>query len=1021
MVNELKYTSLTNDDILKQVYDRFLKTTDGSTNHKFDNFRESAIAQTLMEVFAGVTDINNYYIQRRAEECYFDTAQLKSSVISLSRMFGYVMNRKEPSHAKVKMVIEGNIEDSQVQIPNYSKFSYAGDEYVLVNTMTYRMSSDEYNLMDDDSVITIGSDSFGNDIEIVQGTIKEKVFPGTTNAQANAPFQIYKIDDKSFSNVYGDKDFFYKDVTQVYVGEKKIPTGETGSTQFSIDRRSLLNWETIYNSNLTEPQSICVLRTTPDGGMELLFGDGTPDTTNTVSSTNATGGFSRKGAITNKDNIYVQYLSCEGSSTNTTGVIGDKVDFSGKIYNSNGTDITSKISFMLTSNVYGGADDESMESIKYSSPKIYYSLDRLVAKGDYIAYLKSLNTPVNVQNAVVWGEQEERDLAKSFALVKMFNVALFSLTGSLYNLDASPHVAKIGDAYDDVVLDLNYDPYEFQNQGYFNIFVIQQMVNQLNRYNVISTFYEIDSDPFIVADTYTTAEQRIIAIASNFESAILANYTNGDIPITFTYTSGDKSNVSNITATGTVNVNGADLKKLSTLNYTGKLYMDKVADLVNTALLEFKDVRGNKTDNSNFNKEAFYGRYGSSTPLALLYWDSVDAGSNGYSYKYVMRFNESLINSNESVSPCYITSIDSSEASLMGAMNLAGETPIQVTTNSKKDEMNGNISTVVSDLTKRSQVNVKNIYVSPIIHRFILSGDIYIKSLYDRNSVRAEITNSIYEWLDLNADFNKPLYISDINKLITSHNGVIHANVKLVPEDITAGENNTSNKYYDSNPMSNDIYEKYNDVDDDGNKSNLIAEKVNDALYAYLKPTNTKANDDWYRNMFANNYTLSASGSYIETAQSQAVESKVHTLNNDISERTFYSFAGKLYTELKKLADTSSTNGTTAVTDHIPNYGRFIGLIDNDPLQTYKSDVLHSTVVGSDFSVVMEQIHKDLSYSIMNNMLDTTGNIDNEYNTDNQFKRGGYTLGSEIVQVLLEKTYSNSKNETQSFLQVKYK
>ena len=133
--NQLKYTGLTFDEIQRQITDLLYGDT------RFDRFRESSIAQTLIEIFTGTTDILNYYLNRRAEETFFDTAQLKSSVISLSRMFGYVMNRAEPAHAYLTLTINGNIEDNQIQIPYYSKFSYGGNNFVLLNTLTYKLTT----------------------------------------------------------------------------------------------------------------------------------------------------------------------------------------------------------------------------------------------------------------------------------------------------------------------------------------------------------------------------------------------------------------------------------------------------------------------------------------------------------------------------------------------------------------------------------------------------------------------------------------------------------------------------------------------------------------------------------------------------------------------------------------------------------------------------------------------------------------------------------------------------------------
>lgn len=961
--NKIKYTGLTYDNIQSQITDLIASDTD------FDRFRESAIAQTLIEIFTGTTDIVNYYLNRRAEECYFDTAQLRSSVISLSRMFGYVMNRKEPARAKLRMIVKGNIEDNQIQIPYYSKFSYSGDNFVLINTMTYRIPDSVYNLMDDKSEIIIDTDSYGNSIEIAQGTIKEKVINGTTNPQVGAPFQIYKIEDESFSNSYGDKDIFYNNVTQVYVGDNK-----SDENRFDIDRRSLLNWETIDTSDLSTSKAVCVVRTTPDGYVEILFGDGDP---NKVITNNSTGGFARKGAITRQDNIYVQYLSTKGKSSNKYGVIGEKVNFSGTIYNSKGEDITSKITFELLSNVTGGADDESTDSIKYSSPKIYYSLDRLVSLDDYLAYLKSLNSPINVKNAIAWGEQQERDRYNAYALKKMFNVAFFSIIGSLYDTDSDPHIAKTGNAYDGVVLDLNYNPYQFQTQGYFNVFVMQEMVNQLNRYRTLTTFREISGNNFSVSGT-TTEE----TVATNIKNSIKTNFPNGKATIDFSYTSDSTNKVSNITATGSVDISG--LNDATLVSKTGNTYLKALASKVNDALLNFKDARGNKSDNDNFNKQAFIGRWSSGSVNSLIKWDAISTDtSNGTTYSYRVRFNESEKNNGESPSPCYITKIDTNGTSLMGIMGLSGLESIEIVYTTQENEMNGKIVSVINNLNQRSQVNVKNIYVSPIIQRFNLEGEIVIKALYDREEVKREITNQLYKWFDINADFNEPIYLSNIVEIIESNSAVLNANVKLVPEDITKGPNNTANLYYDPDPTTNKIYTKYT-----VNGVNKVANEVNNYLANYLG-SDTSVTEKEYRNFFTS------------TSISKTLYSNDMFLKNDINERTFFNnFAGGLYTRFKKLKSEQTCSGTAAICGGEPNYGRFIGL-DANVVDKYGSDIVHDSVLHTDFEMIMEQIHKDLSYIIKLNMIDSYGNIDREVNSNNEYVRGGYSLGSEIVQIEL--------------------
>ena len=1011
--NKLDYTGLTYDTIQAQITDLINSDTN------FDKFRESSIAQTLIEVFTGTTDILNYYLNRRAEECYFDTAQLKSSVISLSRMLGYVMNRSEPARANLRMIVKGNIEDNQIQIPYYSKFSYSGDNYVLVNTLTYRFPNDQYILMNTDSEFTIDLDSFGNPIQIVQGEIKEKVFNGTTNAQVGAPFQIYKIEDTTFSNVYGDKDFFFNDVTQVHVGENK-----SDLNRFVIDRRSLLNWEYIYNAkDLNVSQKVCLIRTSTDGFVEILFGDGNDVVdVNTVENQQKSGGLARKGALTRKDNIYVQYLSTKGASANQTGVIRDKVNFSGKIYNSNGKDITSNITFQLLSNVYGGAQEESTDSIKYSAPKIYYSLDRLVAKDDYIAFLKSLTTPIVVQNALAWGEQEERNRYNVFALAKMFNVVLFTLTGSLYNLTANPHFAKSGDQYDDAVLDLDYDPYGFQTQGYFNVYILQKMVNQISRYTTLTTFYEIDGANFgeatvIEGETSSARTSRTLNdIAVNIQNQLKTNFPSGTATFGLQYASDIHECASNIKAPGLVTISG--LLETSLTSQTGELYLNKLASKINDALQAFIDYRGNKIDNENFGDVAFIDRNDKVTLKKIIVWNNIgnlinpddtannDAnGTNGTSFRFRLRFSE-VANDKEVYpkSKCYITEFDNSL--FLQILKLSTAAVFPVTVSDTGYEMNGKISSVLTEVSKRSQVSIKNIYVSPIIHRFNLVGTVYVKSLYDRMEVRRQITNALYEWLDINADFNTPIYLSNIMEIIENNLGVINANVRLQPEDITSGaiikpswtdRRDYTNTFYNPNPKENPIYRKYN-YGNCPTCGDTLADIVNRALSGYLSRSSGTANIDTIRIMKDG---INIYGSTLEKLS--------YTLANNLNERTFYlDFAGCLYKEFLDLAmqplkQTCSIESYTCVGNdgaYIPNYSRFIGLSQESTIQnSYNSDVITSVVIKSDFAVLMEAIHKDLSYIIMENMIDSTGNIDAEYNGTDGYIRGGYSLSSEIVQI----------------------
>ena len=965
--NFLKYTGLNYSDIYAQISDRI------NADPRFENFKESAIAQTIIEIFTGTTDLSNYYIQRRAEECYFDTAQLKSSIISLSRQLGYVISRSEPAKLKMKIIMKGDYKDvfvygvdNKIQIPYYSKFTLDGNDFVMVDTMTFNITSSMISAIDVASAngvdfeLEITKDSFGNDILLAQGEIKEKVIIGNNNSQVGANFQVYKIEDKEFSDIFGDKDYFHNPVTKIYVGNQKAE-----DTEYSIDRRSLINWESLESNDLVEASKVCVVRTSLDEYVDILFGDG---------------GFAAKGPLTRQDNIYIQYLATKGKAANKIGLLDNKINYSGVVYTNTGIDITDKIEFKALSNITGGSDLEDADSIKYSAPQIYYSLDRLVTKADYIAYLKSLKSPIAVKNAIAWGEQEERDKNGVFADVKMFNVGFFSIIGSLYNTDGAIYGPKTKtNGLDEIVLDLDYDPDEISIQSYFNIYTQQKQANQLKQYDVISYYSKITGNEL---DTSATVP-----------SYYASKYTNNAV-LTFTYGSDIVDNASNITTSGSITV---DLSTSTT--------MDEIASALNDELVTVIDERANSFDNLNYLNVAFT----SVTDEDLIVWNKDES-----------QFEVSFGTDTK-------TNINSFSGELSDSIGLTGKTLFSVGVTQRED-ISGKIIEVVDNLNSRGQMNINSIYISPIIHNFNITGTVYVKPLYDKESLKTEINNSIYEWLNLNADFNEPIRMSNIIELIEKNSGIVNTNIELVPEDITSGWNNKTNKYYL------------------GYDDNLLWPYGVDASYVfgrelvnYLGHDNTQPNMDDMENAWGEN-ALSATGndknSFVPINRERKFINKFHinpknktyaievhktlvdenySINNYINERTFFNdFVKNLFGEVLVKANTQlqpinpddyGNKTYLAIDEHnneieVTNYKKMIG--QSSPIQSYGTPTTYSMVnVDSDFIKLIGKIHKDLSYIIKLNMIDSNGNIEREYNSNGKYVRGGYNLGSEIPKISL--------------------
>lgn len=727
--NFLKYSELEYNDILLQIQSKI------DADSRFSNTKESASIQMLAEIFAGCTDLINYYLQRRAEEVYIDTAKLRSSVILLARQLGYVITRPIPAKANLKIVLEGDFTDlvigadsdfvggeSKIQIPVHSRFIYEDFNFILKKTFSYTLTQNDVNRMIEegsDFRLEISADDDGYDIELAQGEIKDKVIDGNSNPFIGQKFQTYKIEDKTFSDIYGSEDFSPA-ITKVWVGNNKNDANE-----FSIDRRSLINWENMTTGGFVQSatKNICVLRTSVDEDVEIVFGDDR---------------YASLGPKTTHDNVYIQYLSTRGSEANKMGVVDKELQFDGVVYTSKPRDITNRIKFLFDSNITGGADLESIDSIKFGAPAMYYTLERLVSKQDYINFLKTIVSPIVIKNAIAWGEQDEiifRDNNQS-AIKKLFNVVLYTCIGSLYQTDSSPYSMK--KSLYDVVLDNDFDENSLSGQSYYNVYVKNNIVEQLKTYEVSDYKWVFDGSDEPITDI----------------SYYKGQYNNSTIEVIYSSDHLENRNGTQGRANIEIDFNIID----SVVRHDA---MIEIADQIQSGLRNIIDNRGGSlATNNNYGQTAF---------------PNAECVYNGY--KFVI--------STPSTDPCYIQNFSSetiSDVSLVSDLGFGSSRASKINTGETTEiELSNKITDITDKLDKRGQVTTRHIYVSPIIHTFDIVGQVNIKPLYDKLKVKSEVENSIYSWLDLNADFNTNIYKSNIIEIIEKHIGVRNVNLEFNP------------------------------------------------------------------------------------------------------------------------------------------------------------------------------------------------------------------------------------------------
>lgn len=754
--NPLSYTNLT----YQQILDNFRSKL--NSDPRFENFRESAIATTVFEMMAASLDMINYNIERQAEESYLDTARRMSSAILLSRMIGYAPVRPIPASTSLTMTINGPLPagltaGSILYLNRKTEFNHDGLPFILRNTYQYEFTADDitngvgnanfskvisYGLVADstnyDLVVSAESISADRlvDIELLQGEIKQEVIQGDETDLVGIKFQKYKIQDTSFSNLYGEEDLGYDpdtgeqnqemNLTRVAIANYDVFAAEEAGTLtdysdfYDIDRRTLLRPDSPLTETYVSAVPITLIRTARDGAIEIEFGDNI---------------FAKKGLESTSDNIYVQYLSTQGAQANKVGVIGDTLT-TDELFTANSIDVTSNLSFTLKRNVLNGADLEDIESIKLNAPSIFSSLDRCVTRKDYVSFLKSLTSPINIKNAVAWGEQEEAASVSGSPIKKLFNVVLFTALGSLYDVDSDTHAVKMygstseSTALSGAVLDSDYSPYTTLPSSYLNVLIKELVTDEIN--------------------------------------------VQQSLPTT------------------------------------------------------------------------------------------------------------------------------------------------------------SNIYKVYSKLNPRSQVTVRNVYMTPIINEFDLTGTVYLKKLSNLNYIRKNINNSIYEWLNTNADFETPIFISKINEIINSDPNVVYSDVAFEPY-------NVSGTLFDFDYPSTII-----DADISA-WTPVAGESLSAINNVYATNINSFMSTMTYHTFSDIRYVFDAS--YQNKNVSEA-------WYNNITERNFYNGLIKdIYTDLKALALVSN------------------GFAD--------STGFNNTVV---------KLHNSFDYAIKWAMLDSSGNIAN-FSLSNQIAK----------------------------------
>jgi hypothetical protein len=328
-------------DAIKSNLKEYLQSQDTFSDYDF----EGSGLSILLDILAYNTHYNAYLANMVVNEMFLDSAVKRSSAVSIAKHLGYTPTSITGSTAVL---------DVTVTNPSGNPTSLTLERYT---TFTSTINSTTYNFLTIDPVTATPVDGayIFNDVTVKEGTQLQYSY----TVVSPGPDEKYEIPNSGV------------DVSTLYV---TVQTSSSDSTTEVYTRAT--DTTTFSNASL-----VYYLEENTLGNYQIYFGD------------NILGKKLTAGNI-----VKIEYLVCVGAETNVSNLVDQTFGLSGTIGGS------SNVVIQVASNSTGGADRESISSIKFNALRSYQSRNRAVTKADYSDIIKT-EYP-NIEAVSVWGGEE---------------------------------------------------------------------------------------------------------------------------------------------------------------------------------------------------------------------------------------------------------------------------------------------------------------------------------------------------------------------------------------------------------------------------------------------------------------------------------------------------------------------------------------------------------------------------------------------------------------------------------------
>ena len=315
---------------------------------------EASGLSNILDVLAYNTHLNGLIANFSINESFLNTAQLRSSLVSLATGIGYVPDSRTAARALLRISVNLSSvanRPSSIDLPKFTRFT------AVVNEITYTFQTTEvYTAEDVSGIYIFKTEGDSEAIPVFEGVRKTKTFLVGEFDEAD----VYAIPDKNMD----------MSTASVNVYETITASAFTAYTNI-IDTTSVSENSTIY-----------ILKEAPNEFYQLTFG-----ANDILGQSPPSGG-----------KIVVDYISTVGPSANTANGLSavDQITIAGVNYDIDAT---------TTAVAAGGDFKETTESIRRNAPFQYATQNRMVTADDYRSIILR-NFSSLIDDIITWGGQD---------------------------------------------------------------------------------------------------------------------------------------------------------------------------------------------------------------------------------------------------------------------------------------------------------------------------------------------------------------------------------------------------------------------------------------------------------------------------------------------------------------------------------------------------------------------------------------------------------------------------------------